>query len=439
MAILSNFGYKDAKGQIVKVPVRYGDMSRQVGHILKKNSENTVPSAPFIAGYIKDLQYDRLRMQDPTFISKVNIRERAFDKDGNAYLTEQGANYTVERIMPTPYEITFNADIWTTNTDQKLQLWEQLVVLFNPSLELQTTDNYLDWTSQVWNSRSVPQGLEQDIEITTLTFKAPIWITPPAKLKKLGIITKIITNVFAVSQGAILNDFSTTGAVDMFGTPDTTVIVTPGDFELLVLNNNAVLIKNEGTGNSIDTSLPENVNSWRELLDLYPGKFTAGISQLRLTKPDGNEIVAYISLDPMDETKMVLNFDTDTIPSNTIINGRGSVNAVINPETFNPKFPVNGTRYLILGSINVNPHYSMPDFSGPVAWKNANSTDFQANENDIIEWNGAEWIVIFNSNSTNAVTYITNTYTGIQYKWASSAWSKSFEGIYAKDVWRLIL
>jgi hypothetical protein len=447
MAILSNFGYKDAKGQIVKVPVRYGDMSRQVGHILKKNSENTVPSAPFIAGYIKDLQYDRLRMQDPTFISKVNIRERAFDKDGNAYLTEQGANYTVERIMPTPYEITFNADIWTTNTDQKLQLWEQLVVLFNPSLELQTTDNYLDWTSlsvltldsQVWNSRSVPQGLEQDIEITTLTFKAPIWITPPAKLKKLGIITKIITNVFAVSQGAILNDFSTTGAVDMFGTPDTTVIVTPGDFELLVLNNNAVLIKNEGTGNSIDTSLPENVNSWRELLDLYPGKFTAGISQLRLTKPDGNEIVAYISLDPMDETKMVLNFDTDTIPSNTIINGRGSVNAVINPETFNPKFPVNGTRYLILGSININPHYSMPDFSGPVAWKNANSTDFQANENDIIEWNGAEWIVIFNSNSTNAVTYITNTYTGIQYKWASSAWSKSFEGIYAKDVWRLIL
>jgi hypothetical protein len=447
MAILSNFGYKDAKGQIVKVPVRYGDMSRQVGHILKKNSENTVPSAPFIAGYIKDLQYDRLRMQDPTFISKVNIRERAFDKDGNAYLTEQGANYTVERIMPTPYEITFNADIWTTNTDQKLQLWEQLVVLFNPSLELQTTDNYLDWTSlsvltldsQVWNSRSVPQGLEQDIEITTLTFKAPIWITPPAKLKKLGIITKIITNVFAVSQGAILNDFSTTGAVDMFGTPDTTVIVTPGDFELLVLNNNAVLIKNEGTGNSIDTSLPENVNSWRELLDLYPGKFTAGISQLRLTKPDGNEIVAYISLDPMDETKMVLNFDTDTIPGNTIINGRGSVNAVINPETFNPKFPVNGTRYLILGSINVNPHYSMPDFSGPVAWKNANSTDFQANENDIIEWNGAEWIVIFNSNSTNAVTYITNTYTGIQYKWASSAWSKSFEGIYAKDVWRLIL
>jgi hypothetical protein len=447
MAILSNFGYKDAKGQIVKVPVRYGDMSRQVGHILKKNSENTVPSAPFIAGYIKDLQYDRLRMQDPTFISKVNIRERAFDKDGNAYLTEQGANYTVERIMPTPYEITFNADIWTTNTDQKLQLWEQLVVLFNPSLELQTTDNYLDWTSlsvltldsQVWNSRSVPQGLEQDIEITTLTFKAPIWITPPAKLKKLGIITKIITNVFAVSQGAILNDFSTTGAVDMCGTPDTTVIVTPGDFELLVLNNNAVLIKNEGTGNSIDTSLPENVNSWRELLDLYPGKFTAGISQLRLTKPDGNEIVAYISLDPMDETKMVLNFDTDTIPSNTIINGRGSVNAVINPETFNPKFPVNGTRYLILGSINVNPHYSMPDFSGPVAWKNANSTDFQANENDIIEWNGAEWIVIFNSNSTNAVTYITNTYTGIQYKWASSAWSKSFEGIYAKDVWRLIL
>ena len=83
MRIMSNFSYKDAKGQLVRVPVRYGDMNRQVASILNKNSENTIPNAPFISCYIKDLQYDRSRIQDPTFVSKFNVRERAFDNNGN--------------------------------------------------------------------------------------------------------------------------------------------------------------------------------------------------------------------------------------------------------------------------------------------------------------------------------------------------------------------
>lgn len=446
--VMSNFGYKDAKGQIVKIPARYGDMSRQVGHILKKNSENTIPNAPFVACYIKDLQFDRPRMQDPTFVSKVQVRERAYDANGKEYLNTQGANYTVERIMPAPYVITFAADIWTTNTDQKLQIWEQLAVLFIPSLEIQTTDNYIDWTSlsvlelasQTWSSRAVPQGLEQDIDILNMTFTAPIWITPPAKVKKLGIITKIITNVFAVSQGMIQSDFSNIDTAEIFGNPDTTVVVTPGDFSLLVMNNTASLV--DDTDNQASASLDITAGpttSWISILDLYPGQFRPGLSQIRLTKPDGNEIVAYIGLNPLDETKMVLNFDADTVPSNTIISGRGTINAVINPETFNPKGIVAGTRYLILEDLNINSHTADIDYSGPAAWKNGDGTDPKVHANDIIEWNGSKWISIFDSTTATSTIYTTNTYTGVQYKWEADNWSKSFEGIYDNGAWRLIL
>ena len=76
MRVMSNFSYKDGGGKIVQVPVMYGDPNRQAAAILKKNSENTVPSAPFIACYIKGLDYEQARLQDPTFISKVQIRER---------------------------------------------------------------------------------------------------------------------------------------------------------------------------------------------------------------------------------------------------------------------------------------------------------------------------------------------------------------------------
>lgn len=252
MRIMSSFGYKDARGQIVRAPVRYGNMNRQVAQILKKNSENTVQSAPFIACYIKDVQYDMTRLQDPTFVSKVHIRERDVDPNTNTYLNTQGRNYTVERIMPCPYIVTFSADIWSSNEDQKLQLWEQISVLFNPSMEIQTTDNYIDWTSlsvltiepsMVWSSRSIPQGVEQEIDILTMNFKAPIWITPPAKVKRLGIVTKIIADVYALNAGEIDLSYTNGDAVNNFGASDGRITITPGDFDLLVLNNVATLIK----------------------------------------------------------------------------------------------------------------------------------------------------------------------------------------------------
>jgi hypothetical protein len=446
--VMSNFGFKNSKGQITRVPAMYGDMNRQVAQILRKNSENAIPSAPFIACYIKDIQYDIARLQDPTFVSKVNVREREWDAESRQYLYSQGSNYTVERMMPSPFTVTFNADMWFTNVDQKMQIWEQLIVLFNPSLEIQTTDNYIDWTSlstltldsQTWSSRSIPQGLDQDIDVLTLSFKAPIWITPPAKVKKLGIVTKIITDVFALSQGEIDADYSNPNAVLDFGSPDSRTVITPGNFELLVLDNVAALIKSSADVADSDTAIPSGTTSWLQLLDHYPGKFRAGLSQLRLQKSDGNEIVAYISVDPNDESKMALNFDADTIPSNTIIDGRGSVDAIINPETYDPtSVAISGTRFLILENINVVSDYGTPGYDGPDAWKNNDGTDFQAHANDIIQWDGSKWNVIFDSRNSSTVTYITNSYTGIQYKWANGQWSKSFEGVYDKSLWRLIL
>jgi hypothetical protein len=130
---------------------------------------------------------------------------------------------------------------------------------------------------------------------------------------------------------------------------------------------------------------------------------------------------------------MLLNIDTDTVPTNTIISGRGTIDAIINPDTFNPGSPAAGTRYLILENINSD------SVNGPTAWLQGNGDGFTATANDIIEWDGSQWNIVFNSNVVTDVTYITNIYTGIQYKWENSEWSKSFEGIYDKDAWRIIL
>jgi hypothetical protein len=344
--------------------------------------------------------------------------------------------------MPSPYKITFSADIWTTSTDMKLQIWEQLSVLFNPSFEIQTTDNYVDWTSlsvldlasQTWSSRTIPQGVTEDIDILNMTFTAPIWITPPAKVKKLGIITKIISNVYTAGQGSINSIYGLEDAVDVFGdiSPDATITVTPGNYNLLVLNGVARLVK----GSNIDDV--KNTVSWYTILDQYPGKFVAGLAQLRFAQSDDSEIIARISIDPNDDGAMLLNVDADTIPSNTIFFGRGTVDAIIDPEKFNPKNVAAGTRYLILEDINIDVPLDL-DYQGPAAWRNSDESIVRAHANDIIEWNGLSWEHIFDSTAINEVVYITNAYTGTQYKWVDGAWSKTYEGVYDQLLWRLVL
>lgn len=469
MRLMSNFAYQDGRGNIIQIPVRYGDMSRQVASILKKGSENIVNSAPFIACYVKSLDLSRDRLQDPTFISKLNIRERQWEyTDENPdsptfgqtiqdYGNTQGENYTVERLMPTPYNIQFAADIWSTNTEQKLQILEQILVLFRPAMEIQTTSNFIDWTSLsyveldslTWSNRNIPQGTEVEIDIANLSFKCPIWITTPAKVKKLGIITKIVANIFTEPAGTVGN-----GDL-IFNNPNSQTVVTPGNFSVLVVDNTARLMhhgENASGANLIDIPVKNGTKiNWKFLLDMYPGHFRSGLSYISLTKQDGTNVIGYLTVNPLVEDEMeIINmtFDHETILNTDISDltttyTRGTVNAVINPTTFNPGVsPATDARYLILEDINTDS--SIPEDSMPTAWKkygqhSTNIERFIAHANDIIQWDGTQWNVIFNTAVTQSITYITNSYTGIQYKWDGAEWSKTVDGVYLPGEWRLVL
>lgn len=444
MRALSDFSYKDGKGNFVRVPVRYGDTSRQVAALMAQGSENMLNSAPQIACYIKGFNYDRSRIQNPYHVNKLQVRERAFDAQGNEYLNEQGENYTVERLMPVPYTLEFTADIWTTNTDQKLQILEQILVLFNPAMEIQTTSNFVDWTSLsyleltgvTWTNRSIGALAAEELDIATLNFTTPVWLTTPAKVKQMGIITKIITNIFTEPEGTdLVNNIS-------FGEKVATVTVTPGNYSLLVLGNTAKLMKDGDTliGDEY-VQIPDKAGTdinWYSLIDLYPGKFRAGLSQIRFTKPDGTEVVGYITLNPSDDREILINYEGDSlldtpIPDLTATYSRGTINAIINPITFNPGTPDVDTRYLILEDIGTS------ETEGPDAWRNSDYSQFTAKANDIIQWDGIRWNVIFNSAIVNEIVYITNLRTGVQYKWDGESWSKSYEGMYEPGQWRLVL
>ncbi len=370
--LLSNFVVKYSDGTLVRVPVMYGDQDRQVASIINQNSENAVASAPRIAVYVSDLDLARDRLGDATYVGKLHIRERSIDEDTGAYTYSQGSQYTVERLMPTPFDLSLKVDIWSTNTDQKLQILEQILTLFNPSLEIQTTDNYIDWTSLsvvelqdvVFSSRSVPVGTNSAIDIATLNFKTPVWLSPPAKVKKLGIITNIINNIYGNKSDPVLDYIDGLGSDYAAGQVDPIdkifdQRITIGNFDIFV-ETSVVKIRTNSVG--ANTWL-----SWDQQLQQFPGKLTSGISKLFLKQPDGTEVVGTITLYPDDFTILVASWDPDTFPTNTSIEGPARpsnkfnyFDAIVDPTTFNPKRPnkertdqtiETGIRYLIVDSI----------------------------------------------------------------------------------------
>lgn len=445
--MLSGYKYETADGKQYTVPVAYGDMSRQVANIIRDNSSNKLPSAPRIAVYISGVQLDRSRLGDSTYVSKVHIRERKkIYNDQDQFLgydKTQGDNYTVERLMPTPYKLTVKADIWASNTTQKLQIMEQLMMMFNPSLELQTTDNFVDWTSLtvveltdiVFENRTIPVGVDSEIITGTMTFETPIWISPPSKVKKLGVIHEVIMNIHDNNYTFETQEHVTISGFDIFVHYDKNAqsyfaeLLDPkACLELLPEDQQSLWLKH---GRDIN---------WRVLVQQYPGIFRAGSSQIFLKQPNGNEIIGSIAIYGQNETKLVINFDQDTYPTNwpLIVNAeggneRGTIDAIINPLTFNPRVPPEGTRYLILEDIG-----DVRNSEGAAAWR-SNGIDLIAKANDIIEWNGTNWEVVLESATTTETVYTTNLTTGVQYKLEDGEWIRSFEGEYSKGHWRIVL
>jgi hypothetical protein len=426
-----------------RVPIYYADSSKQVAAILANNSENTMQTVPAMATYISGLTYDRDRMQNPTYVNKLNIRQRKYDADTDTYEQTQGNAFTVERIMPVPYTLELKLDIWTSNTKQKLQLVEQILPLFNPGLEIQSTDNYIDWTSLSvvyldspnWSSRSIPVGTENPIDVATLTFKMPIWISPPAKVKKLGVIQKIIASIHD-AQGD-LNSAAYTEA-NLMGTR---MYYTPMDYGVLLIGNTLTLLKIQDIETLREPTLttPTKIgtrDSWHNLVNVY-GELVDGISQIRLMSSDEvTEIVGTVSYHPTDDSMLIFNADIDTYPANSL----NPIDAIIDPRKNTAvalaQGAVNGTRYLILNAIGSSANSAL---DGPGAWRGSDNADLIASANDIIEFNGTHWTVVFDSSAATVLQYVSNLNTGTQYKWNLNQWVKSFEGEYKNGLWTLVL
>jgi hypothetical protein len=127
------------------------------------------------------------------------------------------------RYMPIPYNLSVDLYIYASNTEQLHQILEQILMIFDPMVQIQTSDKAFDWTKlttvelmNINNEENFPMGGEKRIINWTLNFSVPLWISPPMDVRT-NIINNIKLNIFNDNGTSAMNEFDSSGNLVPFG------------------------------------------------------------------------------------------------------------------------------------------------------------------------------------------------------------------------------
>lgn len=417
-------GMQGGPPQTVLVPCHLALTDQMVANIKANGSENVANACPMITVWQNSLTGRITDLQNPSYVDHRQVFERQI-VDGK-YGPGIGNTYSVERIMPLPFTMGVQIDVWTSNLDQKYQLMEQILVAMYPEFQIQNSDNALDWTAVTvcfiedeieFTSRTIPIGTtssNDNLDICTIRLRIPIYLTAPAKVRKLIRIEEIVANVGKKS-------------LDLKGEPEIStlyqqVIITPKDHFILVEGNTITLLNGKGGDVMEDNSLP----SWQTIFNFH-GEFSSGSSQLRLYLTPNIEgpFVSGTLQTGSAPNVLIWTMNPATLPANTLT----AVNAVIDPLRTYPgqglPAAADGARYMLV-----------TDVGHSTAWGN-----LTASANDIIQYNLSllQWTVVFNSKLNPATQFVLNLYTGRQLQWRGDEWIMSIDNYYGPGHWQLTL
>lgn len=192
------FGAKDDRpAGLVPVHLTYGHKDRVVAAIKANNTQNKMLRLPAMSVNFAGVEQARDRYKG----QQMNRRFTSLPRGGVIPDDIQ----TIDQLMPVPYNMNLELSIFTTNTDEHFQIMEQLLVLFDPDLVLQTSEEEFDWKRLhsvelvgITDEKNYPSGSERRIIQSTLSFQSKVWLSVPQKTKK-DYIKTIMMRVGAIS------------------------------------------------------------------------------------------------------------------------------------------------------------------------------------------------------------------------------------------------
>lgn len=203
--------------QFISVPCVVGNKDRVVAAIFAGNTQNRMFSLPTMSIYMQGLSMAPERRKVQAYVD-----QRVTMKTGGVFPNDLTV---VKRAMPVPYNMTMELTIYASNTQQMHQILEQILVLFNPDLQIQKSDAPFDWTkltkvelTDISNEENYPSSADRRTIVWTLTFEMPIYLSIPMGVKD-DLVRKIVLQISAGGGTTPLNEVDENGEITPFGSP----------------------------------------------------------------------------------------------------------------------------------------------------------------------------------------------------------------------------
>jgi hypothetical protein len=201
------------EAEFISVPITIGSKDRVVAAIQAGNTQNKPFSLPIMAAYMTNISLS------PTRKGIGVVDKKVFLPAGGIYPDDLK---TVTRVMPIPYLMTAQLSIYASNTDQMMQILEQLLVLFDPVLQIQTSDSVFDWTkittvelTSVVNEENYPSGLDKRVTQWSLDFEIPMYISMPMDIRD-EMVRRIVVQLGDLDKMGV-DEFDENGNLVPFG------------------------------------------------------------------------------------------------------------------------------------------------------------------------------------------------------------------------------
>lgn len=201
------------EGGLIPVPVHYSSMDKVSANLISGGTSNKPLRLPVMSADIVGIR------QNPTYNAGLNMEfAETYLPDGGYFATDIK---TLKRVRPAAYVMDMDLAIWASNDDQHFQILEQILSVFNPSVQIQTSDARFDWTkiamvhlTGMGLKSNYPVGTANRIVMTNLTFEIPIYLSAPADIKDQfvkDVLIRLSTLETYDNMDDILGDFDGAG------------------------------------------------------------------------------------------------------------------------------------------------------------------------------------------------------------------------------------
>ena len=423
LRIFSNFHVatgtdKDGKPILRRVPVQFMSIDSPL-YKINNATDTIIETCPKMVLTISQIKMNNDRAYPvPHEPYETEFTEKRWNEETGNYEYDIGNTYAVTRFNPVPIGIEFKLFVLTTLQTQKFELFEQIRTLFVPDLELQTSENPLDWTRVTaivmtginYSSKGTENLDSKQLDAMDFTFEVNTNLDTPALIERSNVIETIVTSIYPTNDPEEIYgwDFD-----EIYRT-----YYTPHKSNILIKNNKNVLLK------------PGSYANWAKLFEAYAIQYSNSKlnTYLHIKIANNKEIFGPVSINPLNEMELIWNIDNESLPERNL----EPLDKIIDPHDYTPQ-NIKGERYLILSPLG----------SGSENWgtlKDENGESLPSiDANCIIEYNGENWILKTNPSQYPQDYYVEDKTDNTLWTWNDEyqCWVDVINGTFREGHWRI--